>query len=61
MMLPAVVSMFFFPPEDIININIEELTPVVNFLVPRFPDTHEHCMYVEVVKQAKSEGDAVRA
>lgn len=46
---------------EAINIQTDELSPAVNFLVQQFSDTDEGGTFMEVMQQAKSEGNSLWA
>lgn len=49
------------PPEEVIKMHINRLTAATNSLFQRFRNSHEWCTYMEVLQEAKSEGNAFRA
>lgn len=49
-----------FRPDEVVCMYIDELNPAIIFLVQQFNDTHEGCTCMQLVQQAKSEGDTFR-
>lgn len=50
-----------FFPEEVMKMYIYKIMPAINSLLQRYGETYDECLFMEVVQEAKSEEDFLRA